>query len=77
MTDTARAFAEDGFELGLISQASGGGMSVEAASAAALARLQMGTKLKVTIVEDGSPARNSFRVEVRNLRGNVVGLEFL
>lgn len=74
----ARAIAIDaqGRELGLVSQASGGGMQIECASAEIAASLKTGDRLRVTIHEPESNTSNTFDVEVRFHKGLNIGVQF-
>ncbi len=77
ITEAAVAVDESGFKLGRVSEASGGGMKIEAASMEAMQRMKLGTRMVVTVVEPGNATTNSFNVEVRYSSAMVVGMEFV
>lgn len=77
MTEDAIALDEQGKEIGKVLQAGGGGMTVGGASEAAVAKLTVGAKLRVTIVEPGSQTRNTIDVIVRRASGTQIGFEFV
>ena len=77
ITEATIAVDETGYQLGHVSQASGGGMLVDANSADALSRMPEGRALTVTVVEPTSATTNTFNVEVRYITGTSVGMEFL
>ena len=75
--EEARVYDQNGRELGTVSQVSGNGMSLEAASASILESLPVGTRLRVSIVEPGSRETNVLVVAVRNREGSKLGMEFV
>jgi len=77
LSEAAIAVDATGFQLGRVSQASGGGMQVDAASKEALARMKSGTRMAVTVVEPGSATTNTFDVEIRYITGSAVGMQFI
>lgn len=77
MTESTIAVDDSGFQLGQVSQASGGGMLVIAASREALLRMPIGSRLLITIVEPETGTSNGMKVEVRYVQENSVGMEFV
>jgi hypothetical protein len=77
ITEKTVAVDEFGYQLGRVSQASGGGMQVDAASPEALGRMQAGAILMISVVEPTTATTNVFRVEVRYITGSSVGMQFV
>jgi len=77
LADAALAIASDGLELGVITEASGGGLSVRVASDAAFERLRPGAELRVRVVEGGATEVAAFQARVCSVREGVAGLEFI
>ena len=77
LTENTFAVDETGYQLGRVSQASGGGMQVDAASPEALSHMRFGTRMSVTVVEPTTSTTNTFDVEVRYITGSSVGMQFL
>jgi len=77
ISDKAIAMDERGAQLGRVSVAGGGGMTIHAESAAIAAALQPGRKLTVTVVEPDNKVSNTVDVEVRYCRGTEVGMQFV
>ncbi len=77
ITEATVAVDESGFQLGRVLQASGGGMQLHAFSSEATARMKLGTRMEVTVVEPSLKTTNSFNVEVRHVDGLTIGMEFI
>ena len=77
LSEEAMAVDDRGTELGRVSNASGGGFRIFPASPAALKELAPGRRMRITIVEPKSQARNTLDVEVRHMEGGAVGLMFV
>ena len=77
LTEKTIAVDESGYQLGRVSQASGGGMQVDATVPEALKRMTIGTVLMVSVVEPTLATTNVFRVEVRYVTGFSVGMQFV
>lgn len=71
------AVDEDGNELGMIKEISGGGMLLDPASPFARLHLTGGQQLQITIVEPGSGHRTEVNIEVRYIHGKSIGTRFL
>jgi hypothetical protein len=77
MTEHAIAVDGDGREIGKVVQAGGGGVTVDASSAEAAARIPMGERLQITIFEPGSQTRNTIDMVLRHRVGIQLGFEFV
>jgi len=77
IADEARVYDENGRELGVVSEVSGSGMGLEAASDAIANSLKLGQQLRVSIVEPGSRATNVVDVVIRFREGKKLGVEFV
>jgi hypothetical protein len=77
LTESAIAVDDSGFHLGRVSQASGGGMQVQAASEEAKRRMPIGARLHITIVEPRTGTSNAMNVEVRYIDNDSVGMQFV
>lgn len=76
--ENAIAYDESGRKLGRVSQAGGGGMLIDIAGEGILpAEFPTGRRLRVTVVEPATNARNTIDVEVRYSSFNGVGAEFV
>jgi hypothetical protein len=67
----------DGSELGRVSQAGGGGFLIYPATPAAVKKLEVGRRLRVTIREPKSKASNTLDIEVRYRKGQALGVQFV
>jgi hypothetical protein len=76
LPDHALAIAEDGRELGQVSEASGGGMMIQCTPEVAKS-FQVGQRMRVTVVEPGSQTRNVIDVVVRYVEKSAIGMEFV
>ena len=74
--DEARVYDENGRELGTVAEVSGSGMSLMALAPIPQS-LEVGRRLRVTVVEPGSRETNVLLVAVRHRDGSKLGLEFL
>jgi hypothetical protein len=76
LEDEARVYNDGGEELGLVVQASGGGMRMKANSSLVATSLAIGQRLRIRIFEPRSGANTVIRVEVRHRDGANLGFEF-
>ncbi len=77
ITEHAVAVNEKGLQLGPVTEASGGGMLVNASNPEALALMPVGRRMRVTVVEPNLGTSNSFDVEILYVHGNDVGMKFI
>ena len=77
ISEEARVYDENGRELGTVSEVSGSGMSLESGSLLVAQSLEIGHRLRITIVEPGSRATNVVEVVLRYRDGKKLGLEFV
>ena len=77
ISEEARVQDESGRELGIVSEVSGNGMGLLTSSLAVAQSLELGQRMRVTIVEPGSRATNVANVVVRFRDGKKVGMEFV
>ena len=77
MTEHAVAVDSEGREIGRVALAGGGGVTIESASAEAAARVAIGERLQVTILEPGTQTRNTIDMVLRHRVGNQLGFEFV
>jgi len=77
MTEHAIALDDKGRELGKVVKAGGGGVTIESASSDAAARVPMGERLQVTILEPGTQTRNTIDMILRHRVGTQLGFEFV
>jgi hypothetical protein len=76
ISEEARVQDESGCELGTVAEVSGNGMGLLTNSVAIAQSLELGQRMRITIVEPGSRASNVAEVVVRFRDGKKVGLEF-
>jgi hypothetical protein len=76
LSDHAVAMDEQGRELGRVTQASGGGMRLTATPELA-EELNVGQKMRVTIVEPATQTSNTIDVMIRYNDGENIGFEFV
>jgi hypothetical protein len=77
ISEEARVQDESGRELGTVSEVSGNGMGLLTSSLAIAQSLEVGRRMRITIVEPGSRATNVAEVVVRFRDGKKVGMEFV
>ena len=77
LTEDALVVDDTGRKLGCVSQASGGGMLIQAPSQALVDTLDIGEELHVTVIEPGSQTQNMIDVVVRYKEKDMVGVEFV
>lgn len=77
ISEEARVQDESGRELGTVSEVSGNGMGLLTSSLAIAQTLELGRRMRITIVEPGSRATNVAEVVVRFRDGKKVGMEFV
>jgi hypothetical protein len=77
ISEETRVQDETGRELGIVSEVSGNGMGLLTSSLAVAQSLELGQRLRVTIVEPGSRATNVADVVVRFRDGKKIGMEFV
>lgn len=77
LSEEAVALDANGKDLGHISLAGGGGFLIHPATPEAIQKLKVGTRLRITVSEPGSTARNTFHVEVRYRAGEALGCQFI
>ncbi len=77
LSDHAIAVDASGRELGHVSQASGGGMTVVPKSAEIAASLKPGEHIQITVMEPPSQTRNTIDMVVRYSSKDSIGLEFV
>jgi hypothetical protein len=77
ISEEARVQDESGQELGIVSEVSGNGMGLLTGSLAVAQSLEIGRRMRITIVEPGSRATNVAEVVVRFRDGKKVGMEFV
>jgi hypothetical protein len=77
ISEETRVQDEGGRELGIVSEVSGNGMGLLTSSLAVAQSLELGQRMRVTIVEPGSRATNVAEVVVRFRDGKKVGMEFV
>jgi hypothetical protein len=75
--EEARVYDQSGRELGTVAEVSGNGMSLKAASLSVAESLEIGRRMRLTIVEPGSRETNVVVVAVRNREGSKLGMEFV
>lgn len=66
-----------GREIGKVTQASGGGITVLAASSAVADGLEIGERLQVTVMEPKTQTRNTIDVVLRRKSDRDLGFEFV
>lgn len=76
IAEEMHAYDQNGNLLGLISQIGGGGINLEAASESLAESLQLGSRLRIKIVESDSQNVHTVDVIVRNREGRNIGLQF-
>jgi hypothetical protein len=74
---SAVAVDETGRELGRITGAGGGGISLQLNSESAALPFEPGLRMHITVLESPKSSTHSFNVEVRYRHGDTLGLEFL
>lgn len=77
LSDHAIAVDQTGRELGRVSQASGGGITVMPKSAAVAESLKPGEHIQITVMEPESQTRNTIDMVVRYASKDSIGLEFV
>ncbi|MCU1310794.1 MAG: hypothetical protein JWO20_1919 [Candidatus Angelobacter sp.] len=77
LTDDAIAVDDTGRELGKVSQASGGGMTIHPPNREVADSLSLGQRLQVTVMEPGTQTSNTIDVVVRYHDGEKIGFEFV
>ena len=77
LADDAYAVDESGQTLGKVRIVGGGGMQIAAASSLVLDRLQVGRRLRITVIEPSTEDTHAMEVIVRSQRERTVGVEFL
>ena len=77
ITEHAIAVNDKGLQLGPVTEASGGGMLIQANNAEALALMPVGRRMRVTVVEPNLGTTNTLDVEVLYVRNNAVGMKFV
>ena len=77
ISEEARVQDESGRELGIVSEVSGNGMGLLTSSLAVAQSLEVGRRMRITIVEPGSGATNVADVVVRFRDGKKMGMEFV
>lgn len=77
LSEDAYAVDDSGQTLGRVRIVGGGGMEISAASSLVADQLAVGRRLRIEIIEPGSPGSHSLDVEVRWRRQRSVGLEFV
>ena len=77
ISDHAIAVDEKGATLGRVAMAGGGGMTIQADSAAVAQQLEPGRQLTVTVVEPDNKVSNTVNVEVRYRQGSEIGVQFI
>jgi len=75
LSDDAVVLDESGRRLGLVSEASGGGMLVRLEVPPA--EFEIGQRLRVTILEPALNIRHTIDVQVRYRQGDSLGVEFV
>lgn len=75
--EEARVYDENGHELGTVGEVSGSGMSLNAVSLPVAQSLEMGKRMRLTVIEPGSRETNVVVVAVRHRDGPKLGLEFV
>jgi hypothetical protein len=77
MTEHAVALDAHGREIGHVSHAGGGGVTIEAASEDSASKFEIGERLRVTILEPGTQTRNTIDMVLRRRVGKQLGFEFI
>ncbi len=77
LSDHAIAVDASGRELGHVSQASGGGMTVVPKNADVADSLKAGEQVQITVMEPGSQTSNTIDMVVRYSSKEKIGLEFV
>lgn len=77
VTEETIAVDARGRELGKVTQASGGGITVHAPSAAVAAGLEIGERMQVTVMEPKTQTRNTIDVVLRRKSDRDLGFEFV
>ena len=77
IAEDAIALDSKGEELGRVAEAGGGGFLIFPATADAVEKLRVGRRLRVTVVEPKSKAKNTLDVEVRYRKGEALGVQFV
>jgi hypothetical protein len=77
VTEETIALDARGREIGNVTQASGGGITVVAPSEAVANGLEVGERLQVTVMEPKSQTRNTIDVVLRRKSGTQLGFEFV
>ena len=75
--EEARVYDEDGREIGTVGEVSGSGMSLNANSLPVAQSLEIGRRMRITIIEPGSRETNVVVVALRHRDGSKLGLEFV
>ena len=77
VTEETIAVDARGRQIGRVTQASGGGITVTASSQAVAHGLDIGERLQVTVMEPRSQTRNTIDVVLRRKSGDQLGFEFV
>lgn len=77
VAEEARVYDENGRELGTVGEVSGSGMSLNAVSLPVAQSLEIGRRMRVSVVEPGSRETNVVVVALRHRDGPKLGLEFV
>jgi galactokinase/mevalonate kinase-like predicted kinase len=75
--EDAIALDSKGAELGRVAEAGGGGFLIFPATQEAVEKLKVGKRLRVTVIEPRSKAKNTLDVEVRYRQGEALGVQFV
>lgn len=76
IAEQAIAFDEDGRRLGLVTEVGGGGMAITLDADISAETFQVGTRMRIMVVEPQKEIRNSLKVELRYIVGNLLGMAF-
>jgi hypothetical protein len=77
MTEHAVAIDPQGREIGHVSQAGGGGVTIEAPSEQEASKFEIGERLRITILEPGTQTKNTIDMVLRRRVGKELGFEFV
>ena len=75
--EDAVAVDENGRQLGRVKEAGGGGMTVFTDNAGILSELPLGRQMRLTIVEPHTGTATVMDVEIKYVRTDCVGMEFV
>jgi hypothetical protein len=77
VTEETVAVDARGREIGKVTQASGGGITVQAPSTAVADGLEIGERMQVTVMEPKTQTRNTIDVVLRRNSDRDLGFEFV